>query len=614
MGIDRSQDYLFSSKGQLTDSGYVVEMRIPFKSLRYPGGKEMTWGFNVVRSTQRSGFEDTWTSVRRGSASFLSQSGLLTGLQGLRRGVVTEVQPFITASAAGLKLEDGRFDRGPVDPEYGVNFRLGFTNLAIDGTVNPDFSQVESDAGLVTLNERFALFFPERRPFFLEGIELFSTPGSLVYTRQVANPIAGGKLTGKFGRIGLAHLTALDEEVDPEDTTRIRRSFSTITRIRNDIGRNSLAGATFTNRSIGREYSRLAEADARFIIKDIYALNLEVGRSWTRDSTGTRSGPLWSAGFDRSGRSWGFNTSIEGRSENFEARLGFVPRVGDVSVRAFNRYTFFGRPGGLFESFTLFGGFNRIWDYEGFTSGGAGPVEGEQSLSAFGRLRGGWNYGGSARLGFVEFDPSFYEGAQVPGPGGTLVDYLGPDRLRNATDFSANVSSPNLRVGSANVRVSLREVGIFSEAAVGQELNLSGSVDFRPTPSVRLEARGTFSRITRRRDGSEFGRTIIPRLRLEVQPDRKFFLRVIAEYRSQRRDALRSALDGQPLHFDGEASAASRSDRLRVDWLLSFQPSPGTVAFLGYGSSYEGDRTLTLSNLIRQDDSFFLKLAYQFRR
>ena len=98
-----------------------------------------------------------------------------------------------------------------MNPDAGLNFRLGFTSYALDATINPDFSQVESDAGQVTVNERFALFFPEKRPFFLEGIELFGSPQTLVYTRRIVDPKAGAKLTGKFGQLGVAHLTAVDE-------------------------------------------------------------------------------------------------------------------------------------------------------------------------------------------------------------------------------------------------------------------------------------------------------------------------------------------------------------------------------------------------------------------
>ncbi len=609
-GLDRSPNYLFESKGHVTDSGYVVEVRIPFKSLRYPAGRDLTWGFNVVRSTPRSGFEDSWTDARRGNTSFLSQAGFLSGLSGIKRGVVTEVQPFVTAAASGaIDTTASRFVRESLNPDFGVNFRIGFSSLAVDGTINPDFSQVESDAGQVTLNERFALFFPERRPFFLEGIELFQTPGSIVYTRRIANPVAGGKVTGKFRRIGIAHLLAVDEQTD-ETTGEKTHPFVSVTRIRTDIGANSLAGATLTNRSISGGFSRTVAADSRFALGKLYAFSTSVANSWHQDSAGSLSAPAWSVGFDRTGRSVGFSYSFEGRDPGFEAALGFVPRVGDVNLRAFNRLTIFGKRGAFFEGITLFAGASRYWDYRRF--GEDQPTEGDQSLSGFGRIRGGWSYGFSTRLGFVDFNPDFYEGTQER-INGQLTPYRGPARLEKAVELSISASTPKLPQGSGNIRVNRREVGIFSEASEGREFQFSAEAELRPHRWVRVEGTWVYSKLTRARDGSEFGRTMIPRLRLEFQPNRTYFLRVISEYRSQRRAEHRNAVTGNLLYVDGAPSEATNTNRFRVDVLLSFQPSQGTVAFLGYGAGYDGERNLTLRDLVKQEDGFFFKLAYQFR-
>src|SRR5690606_19275130 len=166
---DLNPDYQWESQGRITETGYEVEIRIPFKSLRFPGGESQSWGLNIVRVTQRSGYQDTWADTRRASSSFLAQSGTITGLSGMERGIVTEIQPFVTTALVGARTPGG-FEREDLDPSAGVNARLGFTNFSIDATINPDFSTIESDEGQVTVNERFALFFPEKRPFFLEGI------------------------------------------------------------------------------------------------------------------------------------------------------------------------------------------------------------------------------------------------------------------------------------------------------------------------------------------------------------------------------------------------------------------------------------------------------------
>ncbi|HEY8258672.1 MAG TPA: hypothetical protein VIG08_13530 [Gemmatimonadales bacterium] len=145
--VDKNPDFTWESKGRLTGRGYEIEIRISFKSLRYPGGGPQEWGFNVTRVVQRTGYTDTWTDVRRANASFLGQEGAIAGLHDLKRGVAVEAQPFVTATADGNRNSStGAFDREDVDPDAGLNLRLGFTSYALDATINPDFSQVESDA------------------------------------------------------------------------------------------------------------------------------------------------------------------------------------------------------------------------------------------------------------------------------------------------------------------------------------------------------------------------------------------------------------------------------------------------------------------------------------
>src|SRR6266571_2281017 len=175
--VDLNPDYVYESKGRVT-----------------PRGNQ------IIRTTQHTGYEDTWAPVVRASASFLIQSGTLKSLTGLRRGLVMDVAPEFTSRLDGAPVSPTSYRYHNIDPELGVNVRWGVTqNLSAAGTVNPDFSQVEADVGQVTVNQRFALFFPEKRPFFLEGLEQFDTPNALIYTRRIAAPIAGTKLTGKIG-------------------------------------------------------------------------------------------------------------------------------------------------------------------------------------------------------------------------------------------------------------------------------------------------------------------------------------------------------------------------------------------------------------------------------
>src|SRR3954464_2320381 len=209
--VDLNPDYYFESKGKLVEGGYEVEMRIPFKSLRYQDANVQSWGIHVLRRVQHSGFQDTWAPAVRANSNFLAQSGSLDGLHELKRGLVLEATPTITAHA----------DRAPTigngsdyqqKGEFGGDVRWGIRqNLTLNGTINPDFSQVEADVGQVLLNERFALFYPEKRPFFLDGLELFDSPNQLIYTRQIVAPRTGVKLTGKLGGLNIASIVAEDD-------------------------------------------------------------------------------------------------------------------------------------------------------------------------------------------------------------------------------------------------------------------------------------------------------------------------------------------------------------------------------------------------------------------
>jgi hypothetical protein len=609
--IDKNPDYLYESRGQVTDSGYVVEVKIPFKSLRYPGNGPQLWGHNFLRRTKRSGYNDTWTDVRRASASFLVQAGTIDGLHDLHRGLVVEAQPFVTGSSNGaLNTTTGDFKRESLDTEAGVNFRLGFTNLSLDGTVNPDFSQVESDVSQVTVNQRFALFFPEKRPFFLEGIELFSTANQLVYTRQIVNPIVGAKVTGKLGDIGVAHLTAVDQ-VDENGDGRNDNALFNITRLRRDFGSNSMAGVTYTDRSMleGPGYNRVLEGDVRYVFAKLYYIETQVGGSWTRDSAGFRTSPLWKAEWDRTGRSWGFNYQVNAIGQHFETRSGFVNRNNVVTAHAFNRLTWYGSRGAWLENYTVFFGPNRIWRYGDI---GGNAIEGSEEINNQLRFRGGWQLRNNLTRQFVDFQPADYLGYQVMTPGGNtpFVPLAGVSGLTG----SIALDSPVYQGFDASITIARGRAAIFQEAAKAIQTSIVASVDFRPTSGVRISAQNTFLRIVRSRDRSRFARTIIPRVTVEYQPARALFFRVVGEYVSQTTSDLIDGRTGDPILINGLPVIGGKENDLRADFLISLEPTPGTVAFLGYGSSMQSDETLGFNDLKRTSDGFFVKFAYQFRQ
>jgi hypothetical protein len=438
-----------------------------------------------------------------------------------------------------------------------------------------------------------------------------------VHTRQIASPSVGGKITGKVGGISVAHLTALDDPAEGDE------ALVNVTRLRRDFGRNSHTGVTYTDRTLtdGNHANRVLAADLRYVFGGMYYAEAQYGNSWT---TNARSAPIWKLELDRTGRSFGFNYRINGIDHDFRTDAGFVRRAGVIEVGTLNRISFYGEPGALVERVNLNLNPSRLWLYDDF--GRRDPIEGSESLNLSLRLRGGWQIDARPGRNFYLLDPMNYSGYEVE-DGGALLPYSPIDRI-SGYGFRFEVETPAYRSFNADLSLRREQAPIFDEGARGTLTGASAGLSLRPDPSVRMAFSGTFQRLDRADDGSEFARTIIPRAQLEYQPTRALFFRAIGEWRAERRDALADPRTGQPLRIDGEPKMAQQTDALRIDLLASYTPVPGTVAFLGYGTSLgygtgytdgfvaPGGRgsAFAFDRLERANDGFFIKLAYQFRR
>ncbi|MEO8448353.1 MAG: DUF5916 domain-containing protein [Gemmatimonadota bacterium] len=608
--IDLNPDYQFESKGRLVEGGYELEIRIPFKTLRYQEGKKQSWGINVLRKVQHSGFQDSWTPAIRASSSFLGQSGTLAGLHDLKRGLVLELTPTVTGHLDGARGPSGSWDyRHASDLSGDVHW--GITqNLTMSGTVNPDFSQVEADVGQVLLNQRFALFFPEKRPFFLDGLEFFDTPNQLIYTRQIQAPDGGVKFAGKVGRLNLGVLAAADEQA--QSWTGHSTPIFGVARLRTDIGRNSTIGGVLTTREDGADYSRLAGADIRLYHSKLYFVELQAVQSWT-DSAGTgKRGPLFQAMWDRTGRSWGFNHTIRAVAPGFDAAAGFVNRTGVIDVNVYNRFTAYGGRDKLIQTGGVFFGVNRLWKY---SSPGDGPIEGSESAFPSATLRGGWQLSASITRSFFSYDPVFYTGFQVLRGLADTAAFVIPGPERNQVTSSFSVTTPTYRHFTLSANVSGGQVPIFREASAGRSFQLGAALDLRLTTSLRSSFQLTGLTIDRRRDGSRFSSETIPRLKVEYQVNRAIFVRFIGQYTARDRSALLDR-SGRPILSDGVIDPGDTSDESRMDWLFSYRPAPGTLFYLGYGATFADSTdpiSLRIRRLERQSDGFFAKASYLFR-
>jgi len=605
--VDLNPDYVYQSQGHVTPWGYEVEVRIPFKSLRYQSGATQDWGIQFIRVTQHTGYEDTWTPVVRASASFLIQSGTLKSLIGLRHGLVMDVTPEFTSRLDGAPAPPSSYQYEKIHPELGVNVRWGVTqNLSAAGTVNPDFSQVEADVGQVTVNQRFALFFPEKRPFFLEGLEQFDTPNALIYTRRITAPVAGAKLTGKVGGTAVAYIGAVD---DNNQTPRHYPVFNVL-RLRRDVGASSTVGLVYTDRIFGSDWNRVVGADARVIWKKIWFSTAQIVGSWTKD-IGERSGALWDVTlYDLTGYSYGNHAELVGISPHFAALSGFVNRVNIVQGRLANRFTWYGKPGALLENTTTFILISPTWRYRDFFNLGS-TLEGSINEQWFFTLRGGWVLTAVWSNDHQVFDPPDYSGYQVDSAG-VLRPFSIPHGLYNLWSGVAAVATPE-RAVKVNVSLGRASGPIFAEAAEGRALNLFLAATWKPTQALRFDAQWPHQVITRAGDGSWFSTADIPRLKIEYQLARSIFFRYVGQYTSQKIDALHDPRSGDTLVINGTKQVRRTNTDFRNDFLFSYRPTPGTVLFFGYGASLTEPDPFSFRHLARTGDGFFLKASYLFR-
>ena len=629
---DLSPDFVYQSKGRLTGDGYEVEITVPFKSLRYQPSLEQRWGMQVVRRVQHSGYEDTWAPAHRAAASFLAQSGRLEGLTDLRRGLVLDLNPEVTQQTPGAPaggVPGARWEYDGQRPSVGGNVRWGVTNnLTLNGTVNPDFSQVEADAGQFAFDPRNALFFDERRPFFLDGIEQFAVPNGLIYTRRIVQPVAATKLTGNVSGTAVAFLSAVDDRASSR--TGDAHPVFNVLRVQRDLGAQSRVGIAYTDKVDGADYNRVADADARLVFGGIYSAQAQLAGSATRTAGTLTEAPLWAASLRRDGRAFGARYSLSGIDPNFRALSGFISRPGIVNAVVSHHYTAYGTRGAAVESVTGEVVLNGTWQYREFTGGDAAQDR-KLHFNVNSALRGGWHAGASLLIESFGFDSALYRDYAIEMPVGDgslgLRDTVPFSPLARAAtrripnrDYVLSLDTPQFERFSASLFLLWGRDENFFEWASSDILFSTFSADWRPTDKLRVNGSYQVQQFDRPGDGSTVGIRRIPRVKLEYQIARPVFVRVVGQYDDDRQDALRDdSRTGLPLlarQPDGSYARLAGAERatLRADWLFSYQPNPGTVVFAGYGSTTEDtDPTLGRRELQRTADGFFVKLSYLFR-
>lgn len=611
--VDLSQDYLWQSKGQLLEDGYAVELRIPFKSIRYQAATTQDWGVQIIRQTQRTGYQDTWAPTSRALQAFTPQSGFLRGMTEMKRGLVLDLTPTSVSSTTGRPASDGwRYgSRG----ELSGDMRWGITsNFTVNATANPDFSQVETDVGQIPGDVRFALFFPELRPFFVEGSEQFDAPNRLVNTRSIVQPLGALKLTGKIPRTDVGLMSAIDAPTSSRNGNT--SPIFNIVRLRRDLGEQSTAGIVLTDRTEGARFNRVAGVDTRLQFAKVYSVDLRWAGSITRD-TSTRTGSLWEAGTGRTGRGYGYRFNVQGFTPQFETQTGFVNRVDFVRAQINQRYTIFGAKGGRWDQRQHFFSGSALWTYDGFGRRES-PLETRVSVDNSMVLRGGWRVSVLPELQRVAFDARRYARYAVVSASGRDTTGFTPGSVQSTTTVALAINTPQWRRAGATLTATAGTEPEFFETSTVRRREVEAQLDLRPTSQLRIGGLLRYQQFVRDRDGTPFSTQVVPRLRLEYQLSRALFLRFIGQVESRERSALRDPRTERPLYLRSatgtlSAQAARKSLLGRADWLVSYLPNPGTVVYLGYGTALDASATMRPGDVERTSDGAFVKFSYLWR-
>lgn len=379
--FDFSFDTLWDSEAKLTDRGFVVWMAIPFRSLRFASNDPQTWGILLNRGLPRNNEDTFWPPYSTRIAGRLNQEGQADGLADISPGRNFQFIPYgIFRSFKELDLRD------PENPTYTQRDAYGQMGLdskvvlkdkfVLDTTINPDFSQIESDQPQVTVNQRFEVFFPEKRPFFLENSNYFQTPINLVFTRRIEEPKWGVRLTGKDGPFALGMLVADDaapgQEVPKDDPLANKHAYFAIGRVNYDVGNQSTLGVMYTDRELDRYFNRVGGIDGRFAIKQnwiasfqgVLSSTLNVPDSLFMTTGEYQAGQAAEAILQRQGRKLNYFMDYSDRSNDFRTLTGFDPQPDIRTVYQRLQYSF--RPEG--KRLISWGPQMEVyntWDHEG---------------------------------------------------------------------------------------------------------------------------------------------------------------------------------------------------------------------------------------------------------
>lgn len=585
---DASVDWLWQSAARLTATGYVVEMRLPLTSIRFASGDQVRMGVLFWRKVSRSGISVAWPAIEPGKWVFDLHAPLV--LDRVPRRLPRDVIPSVALSGRQVRTTPNEWDRSGQAQDLGVSARIGLTSqISLDATVNPDFSQVESDAFQVEVNERFPVFYSEKRPFFMEGAGIFSIAGSnngdnslrrAVHTRRIVDPIAGIKLTGNAGRLTFATLTASDQSpgkgLGPGDSLAGRDRLYNIARTQYSTGPGNYLGAIATdtefagdhNRVVGGDFSQRINATQRI---DGFVLGSH-SRTVSGDAPKPEAVPGLAAQFNYSynTRPMSVSGSLEHYSRDFQMDTAFINRVNMSSGWFYADHSFY-------PSVPRFAWIRRVTPFS-FTQGGVDRNAGGRDMLEVAGVR--MNF---TRLGFFRFDRSWgFE------PWANQRFTRGGFRAWGNVQYFRWLKIEGRVDGGRSVYYDP------DQPYAGTRRRLNGGVTLQPNGRFAQTLSVDHVTFDRRSTGERVYTVDIINSKTTYQFTRELFVRAIAQYDSSQH-------------------------RVLTDLLVSYELNPGSVAYLGWGGLAEqrefddGVWTLGQGAYRLSQRGFFGKVSYRWQ-
>jgi len=598
---DSAFEAVWYTDAELTDAGYVVRMTIPFRTLRFPEAGEQIWRIQFERLIPRLSEESYWPAYTQRVDGRLNQAATLVGVSNVSPGRNIQLIPF--AFVRGFDVLDPDLPNGPgfnedTEDDLGLDAKLVFRDsLVLDLTLNPDFSQVESDQPQVTVNQRFEVNFPERRPFFLENADYFRTETPLVFTRRIVDPEAGLRFTGRQGPWGIGAMSMNDEapgaNLEPNDPLHGESADIDIVRIFRDFSEQSRAGMLYTERQFGDSYNRVSAVDSRIRLSPNWSTEMLFVNTDTMTSDGELfTGRQTNVRFDRNGRHALVHAHWTDQSEGFHTDLGFLSRNVQPDAEGLHsrvQYQFWPE-----DSWINRWGPRVFMQHLDDKSGTRIYTELSPSMEI------DWSGESSLSVGYNKLRERLRP-----------KDFAG---LTNNRDYSQHQWRVQLRTDS------LSKFGFSADVRWGTAINLVPPVGlepeladslttglellWRPMDRLRIDNTILFAELEDRNGGGKIFDNRIVRSRWNYQFTKELSLRFIAQHEETNPTALTRLQPEENLNFDV---------------LFRYVLNPWSALYIGYNTNSsnfqlieteEGSQLMLTDDLERDGRQLFVKFSY----